>query len=125
MTHFTEFDKQEHPGWAIQTDGLWLSYAHGWHVAKDGFFARIFSTEHDAHQAALEAQEDFQGGFEYTIVVAWEPLCAKLRREVSALKKANTIDPHKLFQITFNLEEIMADLKDVISDLSPSNDKNT
>ena len=79
--------RQAPPGWAVRTKtGHWLSYAHGYHLEDDAFFARLKDTEVDAAYMAADAQEDFKGGFEYDIVVAWEPLCEKLRHQVSSVK---------------------------------------
>lgn len=103
--------KQEHPGWALQTkDGFWLAYAHGWHLSEDAFYAKIFGSEEAARRELKDMQEDFEGGIECDIVPAWEPLCGKLRFEVKQLEAANKITPHDVFEITFELENIIARL---------------
>lgn len=98
--------KQEHPGWALRTkEGNWLAYAHGWHIATDAFYARIFTTELQATKALDDMQEDFVGGIECDIVPAWEPMCGKLRYELS-LQKINKITPGDLTDVWFLLEEV-------------------
>lgn len=104
--------RQEHPGWALQTKkGGWLSYAHGWHVLEDAFYARIFPTQEAAKDALADAQEDFVGGIECDIVPAWEPLCGKLRHEVKSLTTANKISPSDLTEVWLLMENIKSLLK--------------
>lgn len=99
--------KQEHPGWALQTEeGNWLAYAHGWHISENAFYARIFSTEESAKEALADAQEDFQGGVLCSIVPAWEPLCGQLRHEVKTLSDANKISPSDLMEVWLSIENI-------------------
>lgn len=75
--------KQKHPGWALRTkDGDWLSFAHGWHLAEDAFYTRIFDTQEDAIDNLKDMQGDFNDGIECDVVPAWEPLCGQLRHEV-------------------------------------------
>lgn len=103
--------KQAHPGWALQTkNGNWVAYAHGWFTVENAFYAKIFDTQEYAREELKDMQEDFEGGIECDIVPAWEPLCGKLRFEVEQLEAANKIHPHELFEITMELENIIARL---------------
>jgi hypothetical protein len=104
--------RQAHPGWSLLTkDGNWLSYAHGWHVVEDAFYARIFHSEEAAKEALVDMQEDFQGGIECDIVPAWEPLCGQLRHEVKILSDANKISPSDLMEVWLAIENIKGLLK--------------
>lgn len=104
--------KQEHPGWALLSkEGNWLCYAHGWHLSKNAFYAKIFGSEEQAREELKYMQEDFEGGIECDIIPAWEPLCGKLRFQVEQLEAANKLHPHDISEITFQLELIIAKLE--------------
>lgn len=99
--------KQAHPGWALQTkDSYWVAYAHGWHVAEDAFYAKIFSSEEDAKRDLKDMQDDFQDGIECNIVPAWEPLCGRLRHKVKELTKANKISPSDLLEVWISMKNV-------------------
>lgn len=103
--------KQKHPGWALQTkEGCWVAYAHGYFTVEDAFYARIYSSQEDAQYHLKDMQEDFVGGIECDIVPAWEPACGKLRHEVRVLTDANKVSPDLLFEVTMELESVIARL---------------
>lgn len=106
-------NKTPHPGWAIKFgDGDWLFIAHGC-SGGEVELAHIFKSEEEAKQFLEE--ENFAEPCE--IVVAWEPLVAKLRSEIADLKKVNTFSPRRLQDVKFSLEEIKADLDRAIYEL--------
>lgn len=99
--------KQEHPGFALQTqEGHWIAYAHGWFTAEDAFYAKIFTSIQEAESNLSDMQEDFQGGIKCNVVPAWEPLVGKLRHEVKVLKSANKISPSDLTEVWLMMENI-------------------
>lgn len=105
-------ERNRHPGWAVRfVDGSWLAYGHGWHLFEDAFYARIFSSAQEAEDAVKDAAEDFTKLDDYDIVPAWEPVCEQLRHDVAELKHANTFSPDDIFEITMELDSILARLR--------------
>jgi hypothetical protein len=106
--------KQEHPGWALRTkDGCWMSFAHGWHIAEDAFYAKIFKTEEDAIYHLKDMQGDFRNGIDCDVVPAWEPLCGQLRHEVKMLTQANKVSPDDILEVSWELESVLSRLKGI------------
>ena len=112
MSKVMREERSAHPGWSVQTkDGTWLGGAHGWFLSEDAFYADIYDSEETAKHWAEDNQSEFKGGFEYTIVPAWEPLCERLRVDVSSLKEANEISPSKIMDIVMSLEDAISTLQ--------------
>lgn len=105
--------RNSHPGWAVRfVDGSWLAYGHGWHLFDDAFYAKCFSSAQEAEDAVKQAAEDYTKLDEYDIVPAWEPVAEQLRHDVAQLEHANKFSPNDIFEISMDLESILARLKD-------------
>lgn len=105
-------ERNKHPGWAVRTKtGHWLSYAHGFHLSEDAFYARVVDSEEDAKHLIKQACEDFGNSVLFSVVLAWEPLCEQLRFQVSSLKKANTLSPNKIDDVILSLEDAISTLQ--------------
>jgi hypothetical protein len=103
-------ERGSYPGFAIKTsDNKWLGEGHGYLLSTDAFYAEVFNTAKEAIDFATQAQVDFQ--FTYDIVAAWEPVCEKLRHQISELEEVNTIKPNDLLDISLELISIISKLK--------------
>lgn len=113
-------ERGKHPGWSVWfKDSTWLGGAHGWFRSEDAFYADIYASEDAAKGAFAMYKKDLlrideeEASLIKTamIVPAWEPLCEKLRLEVTELKRVNRISPDNIFEITLSIENLLADLK--------------
>lgn len=100
-----------HPGWCIQfSDGTIFGSAHGYFATTDAFYAIIFDqskedTEQFIKDYGKEIEEDTgQKIADAKVVEAWQPLCERLRFDLSQLRRANAISPDKIFNIITELE---------------------
>lgn len=110
------YDVVKHPGWAIRfADDDWLTYGHGW-CGGPPSLATIFKTEDEA-QKILKEELNEPGDEAGKVVVAWEPLVAKLQDEVERLTKANSFSPDRLWNLSSSLDDIVNNLQEVIDDL--------
>lgn len=103
-------ERGSHPGYAIKaSDNSWVTSAHGLYLAEDPFFALTYDTKESAQETldyALQ-DEDLPKELTYEVVEAWIPVCEQLRFDIDQLRKANTISPDELFDIKFELENIL------------------
>jgi hypothetical protein len=118
MSKVERGERQTHPGWAVLfEDGTWLSSAHGYFQADDAFYGLLWNSVEEAERNAQDALSDWGRtedvtGYKYTVVLGWQPLCEKLRHDVSTLKSAAKITPIELMDITFELENVLSRLKE-------------
>lgn len=108
--------RNAHPGWSVQfEDGTWLGGAHGWFRTEDAFYADIYESEARAADLLEDIRKDSSYGDDFQlqakIIPAWEPLCENLRFRVKSLEAANKLSPSKIFDISFQLEQVLQDLK--------------
>src|SRR5574338_1644800 len=104
--------RNQHPGWAVRfEDGSLQGGGHGYHRFDDAFYAERHETQEQAHWAAKQCQEDYDDKMSYEVIPAWEPLVEVLRLDISQLKKANTISPDDLSDITDDVENLLYKLK--------------
>lgn len=104
--------RQSHPGWAVKfSDGTWLGGAHGWFRAEDAFYADIYESSERAVECLTISNVLKEPDLKWDIVPAWEPLCERLRVEISSLEEANKITPGELYDIVFDLEYVLSRLK--------------
>ena len=105
-----ELKRREHPGWAIKfKDGTWLGGPHGWHHHDDAFYADIYSSPEEAK----DCYEMSELTSPYDIVLAWEPLCERLRFEVVSLTKTNKVSPGDLSDLESDIEMILSKIKEM------------
>lgn len=118
MSRAERSERQAHPGWAVLfDDGTWLSSAHGYFQADDAFYGLLWDSPEEAEANAKDAISDWGrtediSDYKYTVVVGWQPLCEKLRLDVSSLKSSAKITPSELMDITFELENVLSRLKE-------------
>lgn len=108
-----EDKRKSHPGYAVKFEnGDWLTSAHGLYLDEDAFMGITFPTAKEAEDLVKEAQASGEiPSLKFEVVEAWQPVCERLRHNIEALKKANTITPDQLMDIEFELESIIDRIK--------------